>query len=259
MEQQIVTRKEALDSGLTYYFTGKPCVRGHVVQRTAKRGSCILCDKERNKATNRPKEQRLRNQEIRRLKKQEIGKGFQVPLYEAVFIRKYIEEENIPMDYHKALETKRLYYMPLEACKKGHISPIGVLGRVCFECSKDYRKPKDLTCEDAREKSREYMRNYKANNILRVRKSQLRYSIARSHRNRLATPSWLTKEHYDMIESLYIQSRELSISTGEQYQVDHIVPLKGKTVSGLHVPWNLRVIPAKENAMKNNKLIESEL
>ena len=67
-----------------------------------------------------------------------------------------------------------------------------------------------------------------------------------------ATPKWVTKENLKDIESFYICSQMFSMYTGQKYHVDHIIPLQGKLVSGLHVPNNLQVIPAKENLTKSN-------
>jgi len=68
-----------------------------------------------------------------------------------------------------------------------------------------------------------------------------------------ATPLWLTEDHLWMIEEIY-ELRDLrSEATGTAHQVDHIIPLRGKGVCGLHVPWNLQVITAYENKVKGNR------
>lgn len=72
---------------------------------------------------------------------------------------------------------------------------------------------------------------------------------------RNATPTWLTKEHLIEIQEYYTLAKELEwLFEGQKLHVDHIIPLVGKTVCGLHVPWNLQLLPAKQNLKKSNKL-----
>jgi hypothetical protein len=67
------------------------------------------------------------------------------------------------------------------------------------------------------------------------------------------TPAWADKSK---IRTIYALAQKLTRETGIEHHVDHIIPLKGKTVCGLHVENNLRVIPATENLKKNNRLVE---
>jgi hypothetical protein len=66
-----------------------------------------------------------------------------------------------------------------------------------------------------------------------------------------ATPTWANLKE---IEGIYKQAEALSKKTNQKYEVDHIIPLQGKFVSGLHVHWNLQVISMEENRKKGNGL-----
>jgi len=78
--------------------------------------------------------------------------------------------------------------------------------------------------------------------------------MRRAARKKDRTPAWLTEEHVSQMKELYWLAADLRAVTGEDYHVDHIIPLQGKKVSGLHVPWNLQVLPADINRSKSNKL-----
>ena len=77
-----------------------------------------------------------------------------------------------------------------------------------------------------------------------------RSKIRRRVAEKQAFPKWANKEIIDLI---YQQADDLTTTTGTRYSVDHIVPLRGKLVSGLHVEHNLRVLPLTENVSKTNK------
>lgn len=68
-----------------------------------------------------------------------------------------------------------------------------------------------------------------------------------------ATPSWANQ---DAIKRIYLLAEKISTETGIKHHVDHVYPLQGKKVCGLHFENNLQIIPATENLKKFNKLIE---
>jgi len=89
------------------------------------------------------------------------------------------------------------------------------------------------------------------------RKENMGYVLAKNAARRAAkmqrTPLWLTKEDLKAIETLYIMARHKTKTTGKPWHVDHIIPLQGELVSGLHVPSNLQVILGVENLRKRHK------
>jgi hypothetical protein len=80
---------------------------------------------------------------------------------------------------------------------------------------------------------------------------------ARTRASKLqALPKWLTEDDKWMMKEAYSLAQLRTRILGFMWHVDHIVPLRGKTVCGLHVPWNLQVIPAVANLSKSNQWIE---
>lgn len=71
-----------------------------------------------------------------------------------------------------------------------------------------------------------------------------RASVAR------ATPDWAD---LGKIAAVYAEAERLTIETGVQHHVDHVVPLKGELVCGLHVHFNLAPLPWIDNIKKKNK------
>ena len=67
------------------------------------------------------------------------------------------------------------------------------------------------------------------------------------------TPAWVDSEELWLIKEVYALATLRTKMTNITWSVDHIVPLQGKLVSGLHTISNLQVIPAIMNSAKNNR------
>lgn len=105
---------------------------------------------------------------------------------------------------------------------------------------------------DNKERLASYQAEYR-----RVNKDKINAKNAKRHATKLnAVPSWLTSVELEQIKELYTIAQMFRLYTGQEYHVDHIIPLQGKLVCGLHVPWNLQVLLATENRNKSNKLLE---
>lgn len=68
-----------------------------------------------------------------------------------------------------------------------------------------------------------------------------------------ATPKWMTAADFEAIREWYTIAKELQWLSEEPLHIDHIIPLQGKDVSGLHIAANLQILPASENISKGNK------
>lgn len=66
------------------------------------------------------------------------------------------------------------------------------------------------------------------------------------------TPPWA---NMNKIEGMYAKAARMTLRTGIVHHVDHIIPLQGKYVCGLHVETNLQVIQASDNLRKKNKFV----
>jgi len=103
--------------------------------------------------------------------------------------------------------------------------------------------------EENREQHNAINRNYWAKNLDKKAALEAKRRAAKLQR----TPCWLTSEGLWLIEEYYHLAQRRTELLGFPWHVDHIIPLQGRNVSGLHVPENLQVIPGAENIKKSNK------
>lgn len=157
-------------------------------------------------------------------------------------------------------------------CTFGHIAKRYVNSGSCMECVKQrarkkYASYESVKLEEIRKNAKLRSAQWRKNNpehentiIVKKRWAQKNpekesAKAAKRRADRIQrTPPWLTTMHKKEIGMLYWEAAELSKLLGEFYHVDHIEPLRGADVCGLHVPWNLQILTAKENLSKGNRV-----
>ena len=117
----------------------------------------------------------------------------------------------------------------------------------CKECVAITRR---IYYESNSNKVKKRVRSYKNSNKHMVNADRAKRRAAKLE----ATPDWLTDEQLNEIKNIYWLAQDLKKITGEDYHVDHIIPLQGEEVRGLHVPWNLQILPADINLSKGNRI-----
>lgn len=166
----IITRAEAVQKGLTHYFTGRECVHGHVNSRRVKDRVCAGCE----------------SAKMAKLRK---------------------EQPKLIAD-----KKKQSY----ERNKEQHLKQ-----------KREYRQAN----------------KGKINALVAARKKHIKQR----------TPTWLSTFDKLKIQCMYSIAAMLTRENKESWHVDHVIPLQGNTVSGLHVPNNLQLMRGSDNISKKNR------
>jgi hypothetical protein len=261
--------------GLPRYFTGYPCKHGHIAERETDKGGCCECS--------RLSKQRRRSRRPGYRSREQITEQTASGLRTCTTCKRTFEATD---KHFVPLVNKVRNWTGLSAecrqCRNKRYEPYykkhraKIIERTIISTRERREQPE--VQEQERIASRERKRRKLANIVERkkhnarrrewIRKNpelvklfkheqpaMKRYRAAKGLA-RLATPPWLTDEHWKQMVMIYKMADELTRTTGIKHEVDHYYPLTCETCCGLHVPWNLRVVTQVENKSKANQLPE---
>ncbi len=185
-----------------------------------------------------------------------------------------------PIERRNAKQNGDKYYFTGRECLAGHIAKRYVSTGKCSECCRVYDRV-NYNLEKRREANRRYFAKdpkRKLRHLMWQREYREKHPekiIAKRERDRaycqvnktvrvgqrdpntrrrklvkFASVSWANRE---AMAAIYAEARRLTKETGIKHAVDHVIPLRGRNVCGLHVETNMRVITQRENIRKGNR------
>lgn len=213
---KIISRETARLNNLKRYYSGDPCNYGHDAERYVNSNGCVACQAER----------------IIRSRKEnpERWAAYRADQKTVERRRKYRESNR------ETLSKKKIQWARANPDRLKEIRAKRLEKAVAY--NREWRNAKP-------ELARNHSKTWRDKNPAKVLE-RVRWRQAKLLRR---TPSWADRK---AIADYYAEARRLTIEMGEPHHVDHIIPLCGKLVSGLHVQNNLQVLPARENLRKFN-------
>ena len=167
----------------------------------------------------------------------------------------------LPSSRKEARELGDKRYNDGKKCRNGHFSDRLTSTGQCCECKNEYQaKLREADPEALRAKEKAYYERH--------REERLHYHSARYHSELKDNPQyWNERKANDLaqsaarravtrkakLEGYASEITEIYKQCPEGHHVDHIVPLRGQYVCGLHVPWNLQYLTAEDNLKKGNR------
>jgi hypothetical protein len=207
-------RAKAKAEGKDRYFTNVPCKNGHTVERNTNTGRCVECHR----------------------------------LYMLRYWAKYpeaVEKRNLNSKNNRIENPDKYEEFKKKRVKKWNSDEEYRLKQLqIFKENDQKRYANPEYVEKRRLQGKEWFKNNAG--IAKAKRARRRAAELN------ATPDWLTAIHKAQIAEYYEVATALETQTGIKHHVDHIIPLKAKIASGLHVPWNLQVLTATENLRKHN-------
>jgi len=155
------------------------------------------------------------------------------------------------------VDTDSKWYFTGKPCKNGHVALRLKSNRCCKECAYEKRalyEHSEAYSEWKQKNKNKVASNWQKRNKGTANANTRKYQAAKLKR----TPEWLSDFDILKMKCFYQVAAMRSKESGESWHVDHVIPLQGKKVSGLHVPWNLTIIRGSENVKKSNRYDDDE-